>query len=761
MKVNIFSSRGSRIVLGITALALGVSGFLPLFAGFSYEAALAAGLIVPVAVSIVTATFKFPNGTSPLDKLRSGLGTGAIFALVALGLSFLHGLRVQICDPVAGLMGFVLGPGFGALMAGAWGSVVNLVINNERVKHRKFWLPLVAFLGPLSTALVSVGRFYTSPMVFAYDPFVGYFAGPLYDTVLRSQETLLWYRLGSALTLLALTALLAVWKSAPAGGHTFAWRSRLGFLGLSVLAASLSGALIWLGPELGHYRTAASIRVALGRSLETRRCDIIYSRNVQLKTAELLGRECDAHVDALERFFGTRGPEKITVFLFSSPDEKGSLMGAAHTYIAKPWRREIYIQQAGYPHPVLGHELAHVVAGSFGQGPFKVAGAFGGWLPDPGRIEGFAVAASPNEEDELTLQEWAQTMQKLGLLPSLENIFRLGFLGQNSGVAYTVAGSFTAWLRGKFGPEPLRKWYGGAPIITAFGKELPELEREWRASLNQIAVSSEALKTARARFDQPSVFGRTCPHVVDELFGEAGQLIGIGDPAQAEQVYRKILELDTRNLGARLGLGLCADRRGDATLALQRYQSIANDGALHWAERLSAQESRADILLREGKLAEARSLYAEIARAFVDEDRLRQLDVKSAVEPGMSRDATVNLLIGEGTRGASWDVAAVELGRWFEAAPNAGLPGFLLGKNLFNRGYSTKAAQFLDQALAREIPLPRVKKEALRVRLFIACADRDQSKAKALYAELTARADLTLAQREALGRFARRCGVVF
>ena len=38
-------------------------------------------------------------------------------------------------------------------------------------------------------------------------------------------------------------------------------------------------------------------------------------------------------------------------------------MGAADTYIAKPWRREVYVQAAGYPHPVLGHELMHVLAG--------------------------------------------------------------------------------------------------------------------------------------------------------------------------------------------------------------------------------------------------------------------------------------------------------------------------------------------------------------------------------------------------------------
>src|SRR5690606_19571073 len=123
------------------------------------------------------------------------------------------------------------------------------------------------------------------------------------------------------------------------------------------------------------------------------------------REAELVGRDCDAHVRALERWFDAAYPHRIVAFVFESEAQKGRLMGAASTYIAKPWRREIYIQMGRYPHPVLGHELAHVVAGEFGEGPFAVAGALGGLLPDPGRIEGVATAAAPRENDSLTLAE--------------------------------------------------------------------------------------------------------------------------------------------------------------------------------------------------------------------------------------------------------------------------------------------------------------------------------------------------------------------
>src|SRR5262249_61594324 len=113
-----------------------------------------------------------------------------------------------------------------------------------------------------------------------------------------------------------------------------------------------------------------------------------------------------------------------------------------------------------YPHPVLGHELAHVIAGSFGHGPFRIAGDLGGYLPNPGLIEGVAVAASPDDED-LTDAQWARAMMQIGILPSMQRVFSLGFLGESSAKSYTLAGAFIGWMSEKWGMEAVRRWYGG------------------------------------------------------------------------------------------------------------------------------------------------------------------------------------------------------------------------------------------------------------------------------------------------------------
>ena len=66
---------------------------------------------------------------------------------------------------------------------------------------------LLALSAPLAGVAVSVYRFVSSPMIFAFDPFVGYFSGSLYDTVIDAGGALVTYRAGSAATLLSVAAL--------------------------------------------------------------------------------------------------------------------------------------------------------------------------------------------------------------------------------------------------------------------------------------------------------------------------------------------------------------------------------------------------------------------------------------------------------------------------------------------------------------------------------------------------------------------------
>ncbi|MFO0570974.1 MAG: hypothetical protein U0263_35395 [Polyangiaceae bacterium] len=436
-------------------------------------------------------------------------------------------------------------------------------------------------------------------------------------------------------------------------------------------------------------------------------------------------------------------------------------MGAASTYIAKPWRNEIYIQWARYPHPVRGHELAHVVAGSFGRGPFRVSGPLGGLVPDPGRIEGVATAATPSDDPELTLAEWSRAMLDLGLLPPLRDVFRLGFLGENSSKAYTVAGAFIAFLRDRHGAGAVRRWYAGESLesITG-GKGLEALDAEFRAALAGAPMAPEVLEAARARFDRPAIFRRKCPHVVDRLLGEANGRLGQGDVRGASERFDRVLGLDRGNFSARMGLSGCSARAGDTSQAERRYAEIAADASLHKLLRLSAEEARADLELATGRAADASARYRTIRGSISDEDRLRTLDVKAEPRTAEADAAIAALLVGDPKLGRDFGDAAARLGEWARTEPDNGLPEYLLGRNFYNGGRYEESARRLDRALARKLALPRVEVEALRLRLVVACALDDRTRAREVLGRYLGHSELAPGARVGgTSQLAHRCGI--
>jgi hypothetical protein len=757
-------TRGQSYVLAGTTLAALLLGFLPLFGGPGYESALGLGLLLPLPIACACSLAVYPRGAgtrlgSPLGALASALRFALIVLFAQLCALLLHGARAGFCDWKEGLLLCLLGPALGALLAAAWGTLAGLLAVHLR---RARWHALVlAAAGPLGGVVLSLWRFWSSPMIFAFDPFVGFFAGTLYDTVIDAVPRLLTYRIGSCGALLgaACTALL-VRRSVQGRLRWTSLRRRPGVLGLASLgfAASL-GVYAW-GPQLGHYQNVTTIRAALGQSWSSARCDIVYPSMIPIDRVQLLGTECDSHIAEHEAYFRSAFPGRITVFLFASADQKGALMGASNTYIAKPWRHEVYIQNDNYPHPVLSHELAHVVAGSFARGPFAVAGPLGGWIPDPGRIEGFAVAAAgASVESEYTQLEWTRALRDLGLLPPLSSVFRLSFLGQNHSTAYTVAGAVVAWLHDSYGAEPLRAWYAGADLQTAFGKPLAALESDFRARLDGVQLPDYVLDLAKARFDRPAIFGRRCPHDVDELLEDASAALDRYDITAAHRAYSESLRLDPANFGARLGLALCEQRRGAARVAAARYTEMGTDAALTRVQRSTVAERLGDVALRLGDVTTAEQQYAAAERDALDEARVRTVAVKRYAAHSEGRQAIADLLIGDPERGSDLMQSSAALGGWSEADPKQGLADYLLGKNLYSRTRWKEADQHLERALERELPFASVRREALRTEIFAACALGERERANLRLREYLADSSLSAARREGIQKFARLCGL--
>jgi hypothetical protein len=730
------SVSGARRVAALAVFAvLGGAGFLPLFGGPGYEQSLASGLVVPMAAAIAVAIeLSGDDAPAPLACVARGIATGALLAGVAFTTALLHGARVGMCDFWGGAIFFLLTAGVGAMVGGAWGALVAEVCRGRR--RSRLLCVLLAIAGPIGGIVVSLGRFVGSPMIFAYDPFFGYFSGTLYDTVVDVRPELWTYRGGSVATLVGLAFVAAAFERGPDGRPSFRLlkggadaaetRSARLCMAAGVGALALSLGVTLEGSALGHWQTAATIAKVLGGRAAGPRCDVVYPDSLSGDETSLLVRDCEQQLTAVEATLGAHLDGRLTAFVFADAGEKRRLMGAADTSIAKPWRREVYVQLASYPHPVLGHEIAHVVAGTFARGPLRVGGGF--LLPNPGLIEGLAVATSP-DDDELTGGQWARAMLDLGTLPQIRDLFSLDFLGVSAQKSYTVAGAFMAWVLERWGSGVVRAWYGGGSIEALTGEAWPALETDFRASLKVLPMPRDATAYARAKFERPSVWARTCPHVVDALNRDADRCRDEHRLARADALYARALGRDPRDYHAQMARAKMALQSADAlegARGREELEQIAgNDQAPRtWRDR--AQEGLADDDLVRGRAAEAAAAYREIAARTLDEDAARTLEVKAlAAEDAPARQAIVDLLLAQPGRPPEPWLGALSLGSWMQET-KAPLAEYLAGKNLTQHGQWARAAPALDQVLRRgcELP-PRIAREALRQRAIGACVLRD------------------------------------
>ncbi|MDP9151952.1 MAG: hypothetical protein M3O36_18675, partial [Myxococcota bacterium] len=643
-----------------------------------------------------------PN--APLVSVTRGLWCGALLAGVAFGTALLHALRVGLCDLWGGTVLFVLTAGFGSLMGGAWGALVGEACRGRR--RRRLGCVLLGLAAPLLGIMGSLARFYASPMVFQYDPFFGFFSGTLYDTIVDVRPELWTYRAGSLATLagavLVASALTRKPDHAMALSDVRSDRSASTRLGLGLLALAASVVVGLEGPALGHWQTANTIATALGGRAAGARCDVVYPDSLLPGEARLLVQDCEQDLASVELALGAHLDGRMTAYVFRDADEKRRLMGAAETSIAKPWRREIYVQLSGFPHPVLGHEIAHVLSGTFGRGPLRIAGAAGGLWPNPGLIEGIAVAASP-DDDELTVAQWARAMLDLGILPRAERLFSLGFLGENAAKSYTVAGAFVGWILRERGAAVVRAWYGGASLQTITGRTWEALDDAFREALRGLEMPLEATSYAQAKFSRPSVWARQCPHTVDALNRDGDRCRDEHRVARALSFYERALTRDPRDWHARFErarlLLLPGYDPGEQARARSDLARMAEDERVPRTWRDRALEILADDEWVRGEGDRAAPVYRELAARTLDEDSGRTLEVKAlAIADPSARRAVLDLLLGRPGHPVDAWLGAMSLGAWAQER-RASVPAYLAGKNLAMRNEHARAAPWLDQAL--------------------------------------------------------------
>ena len=194
----LFSYRAFRIALALMTLLGVVLARTPLLDVLGFESSLFTGFVGSLVAGLVTAGLAARARARPLVPSAAivfGAAIGVAFALGAppLLVLCLNAARVPNCSFAEGFAFFGVIALPSLLVGAALGAALGLAADRSS-RARAFFTAV--WLGSLAWSL---GRFYTTPAVQAYDPFFGLFPGTLYDAVVGIDGALLSYRAGTAL----------------------------------------------------------------------------------------------------------------------------------------------------------------------------------------------------------------------------------------------------------------------------------------------------------------------------------------------------------------------------------------------------------------------------------------------------------------------------------------------------------------------------------------------------------------------------------
>jgi hypothetical protein len=736
--------RGRLRIWIALAVGLGVAlGQLPLFGVLGYELALAASLFGAIAGLDLGAALarelqrqhapglaraRYPGRTLARTALAAA-GLAAATVLVIAVICALRGIWVPTCDWGFGLYAYAILPVTTAALAGALGHAIGVAVGVRPAERR--WLPhrgtVLAQLPLLVIAGFALHRFYAAPPVFTYNAILGYFPGNLYDEHVQLGAPLWWSRLEQLAWVVAIVAAVASRLDVPRYRITFEARPagrRLGPLAFAALAATMATTLHLLGGRLGYAIDADDIEHALGGRVETAHFIIHYTKTPELeREIALVAADHELRYAQVVAQLGAAPPGKLRSFYFASREDKARWIGARDVEMAKPWRREIYLEHRGFPHGSLRHEIAHAVASAFGDPWFGVATrrVFGVPLTvSPGLIEGLAVAVDwPAGYDRLTPHEAVRAMQIMGITPTIRELLSLRFLAVSSARSYTTAGSFLRFLLDRYGAAPLRALYGsGGDFVAAYGKTAAVLEAEWQAMIATIQLPPDLVEGSRERFRHGSVFARPCPHAIAAQRDRAHRALAAGNRARAVTLRRAVCADAPEEpryrleLADVLALGIAVER----TEAIAMWTELATDAQLTSSLRFEAIDRLARAAATRGDLADTTALIARARELPVEPNARRQLDAqwfalhhRGPAGPAL-RAYFFQPSVGLGPLHWAMLAAAVE--------PELGLGHYLLGLQHLLAGEWRAAAVALDRALAQGVPdLAFVRNGARRLAL--------------------------------------------
>lgn len=704
-------TREAKALLIANAAVAIVCAFLPLadHLGFEFAAAVTlANAIVAPFVGFAAMRIERSVDAEQRRPARAAAHAG-LFAVAALIvptlLILLNGVRRPLCDPVAGAIWMLLLPAPTAWLGATLGSLVRLRVDRLR------WAIAAVAVVELVSIVTTIASTYWSPAIFAFDHFVGYFPGPLYDERIPVTPALLSFRLATVLWgATAVTAAGAFGSGDPAIRKMHrTWCAAL----VVVLITASAG---W-GSDLGWRTTDRALVNAVNGEIRVDRLVIHYPRGWSDRSVEMLVRDATFNAAELERIFGITPLHQIHVWMYPSATVKRRLVGTGDMLFAKPYRHEVHMNPGGYPHLVLRHELVHAMAGEFATGPWLVPG---GVIPTAALVEGFARAYGI-DPGSLTLAQQAKAMRDLKIAPNLERLLSpQGFAAEARGRAYAYSGAFIRYLGTRFGTPAMRTLYRTGDLRTL---GVPAtLIQDFERMLDTVRVDDDGRSTAARRYAQASIFKRRCARevsmFVDSARGLAGnrrwdEALTMFDRVCAFQPDDPALVRDKLNVAIRM-------KESDASRIMAIAAALWSHPRLDPSLEASSRLQVGDELWRRGDSAAAHELYRHAAAIPVDPETHRATVVRLRALADPSLGALLKPLLVDGEDGTTQTFRMLDA---LSKRPNDALVLYLLARQV--RSASDKAAGYMERADAIGLGDVELRRENLRT-LVVARAERNR-----------------------------------
>ncbi|MDA3862430.1 MAG: hypothetical protein PF689_01020 [Deltaproteobacteria bacterium] len=511
---------------------------LPLLNLMDYESTLLLAFFHSLAVVCLATRYtqKQKNNNYRLGEIW---GHTVVNSLLLLAFPFvvmvISGLVNGQCNWLSGLKFFFFYPVLSGFFAASAGFAVG-------VYTRRWYWVAAAFFIPLFSLFVELFRLYIYPQIYAYDPFFGFYSGAFYDRLVEVGSAFYFARAYHLVMALIIVQGILFFKGKKRGKTD---RFSILVLGTAFLF------LFFTSARTGFRGDRNSIISSLGGKLETPNFIIYHSDEIKPKNVKFIALQAEFYRQELNRFFQNSYPGKVNIFLFDSIQQKRRLFGAHSVEVAKPWLSEIYITFRGLIHPSLKHELAHVWASMYGDDYFGISftEVFGFIpLPNPGMIEGIAVAAS-FYSGGMSFHQKAKILHNLKIAIPVRKIFSPEFFASSSARAYTQAGSFLRYLYDQKGPEKLFELFAnGGNFERVYDLSPEKLEEEYLNFLKTIKVDQEIMAVMKAVFSHPPVHKSRCVHQVAREVQKAKLAFGSKKFGKALKLFQKAIDYDPKSL---------------------------------------------------------------------------------------------------------------------------------------------------------------------------------------------------------------------